>query len=268
MKAKIHEFEAYLLQNKYISQLTIHTYSKDICNNADLVDKLPVHPSKFDETFAFLFDDAGKSANVTNRTITSLRHYNEFLNATLQKYPLQKPGLTDAHVKRMLQQPDMSSFKGLRDKAILAVLCGSGLCVSELIGLNMEDVDIEKGCIYLKGKSKHCSRRTVTLQPEHMLTLCIYIFRCPSREEGQPLFFRKCTGKRLSRSWIWKIVQENAQQAEIPFNVTPSDLRKYFAYSLHEKGETIESIQNVLGINSYRDMQEYFTDYYAKLRSS
>lgn len=261
MNPTANTFEEYLLNSKYVSPLTAETYVKDINNHPDLVAKLPMDPANIYDTFSYLFT-TNQSVHTINRIITSLRHYNEFLNKQQNKFTDETIPLTDQDIEAILAQPDVATFRGARDKAIITILCRTGICIAELLALNIGDVDVGRGLLFLRGHSKKFKERIIKMEHKDILVICMYMLKCSNYTDNTPLFMGTGNNQRLSRAWIWRIVRKYGKKAGVSDNITPSDLRIYFAEHLHSQGESINSIQSALGTDKYKNMQEYMSEYY------
>lgn len=260
-------FRDFLLNHKCMANITISTYMKDIESNPQLAGLLPVHPDMLDAVLKEPMGQKQISICSANRLLTALRHYNEYLNYMKQQYPKESNLLTTDQIKRILAQPDTVKFTGLRNKVVLTLLCSTGITVSELISLNIGDVDTEHCTLQVNGGSKKYTGRKLPLAMEDMPVLCTYLIKTGRTDENAPLFAGTGAEKRLSRSWIWKIVGTYAKKAGYS-HVTPSDLRMYYVKAQRAQGLSAASVQRALGMGDYADLQDYYLEYYVRAKTS
>lgn len=156
----------------------------------------------------------------------------------------------------LLAQPDPRTPEGLRDRAILELLYGCGLRVSELVGLDVGDVDLEAELVRVLGKGDR--ERVVPLGSYAVRALQAYLQLARPRLAGrsQALFVAR-SGGRLSRQWVWKLLRRYAHKAGIARAVTPHVLRHSFATHLLEGGADLRSVQELLGHASVSTTQVY-----------
>ncbi|HNX14663.1 MAG TPA: tyrosine-type recombinase/integrase [Oscillospiraceae bacterium] len=145
--------------------------------------------------------------------------------------------LTESEVSRILLQPDTATFKGMRDRALLELSYASALRISELLSLNVGDVNISKAQIFSKDGKK---RRNVTIYPSAVICLSEYISAYSKMLHAQPpqtapLFVNQQL-TRLTRQGFWKIIKDYSKEAGIMKDVTPLMLRQSFAFHLVVKG--------------------------------
>jgi len=155
--------------------------------------------------------------------------------------------LTGSQVEALLAAPDVSTPLGLRDRAILEVLYATGLRVSELIGLQAGDLDMEVGLVTAFGKGR--KERLVPLGREARDWVARYLEVRPELAKGRkprPLFLSK-RGAGLSRMGLWGIVRRHAVTAGVEKVLTPHVLRHSFATHLLERGADLRSLQAMLG---------------------
>lgn len=161
--------------------------------------------------------------------------------------------LTYDEVERFLKQPDVTTWTGARDKAILEIMYASGLRVSEVCSLNIHDVDDS----FVKVKGKGGKERLVPIGEEALQSIDAYLalFRKESAKE-KALFLSK-NGRRIDRMTIWKQVKLYAKKAEILREISPHTLRHSFATHLLENGADLRIIQELLGHASIGTTDRY-----------
>ena len=140
-------------------------------------------------------------------------------------------------------RPDIKGEKGCRDKAMLELLYATGIRVSELIDLNIQDINLHTGTLHCaSGKSE----RMIPVYPTAVAAVSDYILRVRSliiTPDGGQALFTNLNGKRLTRQGFWKIVKGYAEQAGIVKEITPHTLRHSFALHLLENGADLKDIQ-------------------------
>ncbi len=176
--------------------------------------------------------------------------------------------LTSKEIDALLAQPDVSDVKGIRDKAMLELLYATGIKVSELIGLNLSDLNLGVSCI-------HCgegdNERLIPLYPVALKAVMNYlehsrmILAASSTENA---LFVNISGERLSRQGFWKILKVYVQSANITKDITPHTLRHSFATHLLENGADIHDIQEILGHRDLSSTQRYAQYLKDKMKNS
>lgn len=156
--------------------------------------------------------------------------------------------LNEAEMLRLIETPDTSNLRGLRDRAMLSVAYAAGLRVSELVGLSVGDVDLRRGIVSALGKGS--KRRLVPLGEVALAHLEAYLQARSAAEVGKkpsPVLFRSPRGGKLTRQGFWKIVGQHARNAGLRAGVHPHQLRHSFATHLLGGGADLRSVQTLLG---------------------
>jgi integrase/recombinase XerD len=161
-------------------------------------------------------------------------------------------------VSRLLDAPSPDTPAGLRDRALLELLYGSGLRVSELVGLDVDDVDLEEGAVKVLGKGG--KEREVPLGRPGREATSVYLVRArpvfaSARSRGALLLNQR--GGRLTRQSVNRILAEHVKTARIRRRVTPHSLRHSFATHLLEGGADVRVVQEMLGHASVATTQIY-----------
>lgn len=168
--------------------------------------------------------------------------------------------LSTGDVERLLEAPDTTDIKGIRDKAMLETMYATGLKVSELIALNVEDVNFMLGLITCRKSDSHHEDRVIYLYNKAVAALRTYLDSSRrflvSRENEQALFLN-INGGRMSRQGFWKLLKVYAERAGITQNITPHTLRHSFAAHLLENGADVRDIQQILGHADIASTQLY-----------
>jgi len=156
--------------------------------------------------------------------------------------------LTLQEVESLLNQPNLTTPLGIRDRAMLEMLYATGMRVSELTKLTINQINLEGGFVVLFGKGS--KERIVPLGKEAMKWLELYIKEVRiklNRKNDRPLLFLSQWGKEMSRQQFWKILKGYGRRAGIRKRITPHLLRHSFASHLLERGADLRSVQMMLG---------------------
>ena len=165
--------------------------------------------------------------------------------------------LTSREVELFLEQPDPTDAKGCRDKAMLELLYATGIRVSELIGLDLENLNLSAGFIRCASRGKE---RIIPLYQAAVRALQNYLDRVRPQMVEHPdekALFVNMSGERMSRQGFWKIIKHYQEKAGIQKDITPHTLRHSFAAHLLENGADLHSIQEMLGHADISSTQIY-----------
>lgn len=271
------EFEDYLKNEKSVSKNTFESYMRDLRKflnflTAHSVSSLgTVDEGILNRYIDYLFDDGKSSATVT-RSIASIKCFfqcmigkgylteNPVLQIRMQRCNKKAPQiLSGAEVELLLNSPDITDDKGIRDRAMLEVLYATGIRVSELIALDLDCVDLNAKTILCR--NERCAR-VIPLYPQAVCALERYLYLVRSayvsteRSQREPLFMN-LNGKRLTRQGFWKIVKIYARQAGIRQEITPHTLRHSFAVHLLKGGASLNDVKDILGHADISSTQVY-----------
>jgi integrase/recombinase XerD len=262
----VDRFFDYLAIEKGLSRNTLDSYGRDIRLFLDFLEKSQIHGlervSKLDVlSFIVALRKRGLSERSVARLQVTLRNLYRFLVSEnlLSENPLEaleSPKLTktlphvlsEEEVERLLDQPDPSTPVGFRDKTMLEVLYATGLRVSEIISLRLDQVNLEIGCIRILGKGDR--ERIVPIGAVAQEFLRVYL------QEGrkQTLKGRASTyvfvtprAWKMTRQGFWKIIKKYGLRAGIKGRLTPHTLRHCFASHLLDRGADLRSVQALLG---------------------
>lgn len=269
------DFGDYLVNQKNVSDNTLDSYLRDVEHFLSFLKEQQVNePGDVDEIQMNLYIErltALKKSNATiTRNVASIRCFYYFLiqsgmakenpakNIKLEKVSKKLPQiLTGNEIELLLSQPDPTEPKGCRDKAMLELLYATGIRSSELVDLNVEDVNLQAGI--LRCKSDKAERR-IPIYAAAVSAVSDYITRVRSlilSPDGGQALFTNLNGKRLTRQGFWKIVKGYAEQAGIIKEITPHTLRHSFALHLLENGADLKDIQVMLGHADISSTQVY-----------
>jgi len=219
--------------------------------------------------YLLILAEKGSSASTILRRLASLRGFYLFLldegliDIELPDYegpklPKRLPMvLSEDEVNRLLDAPDLKKESGIRDKAMLEVMYGSGLRVSELLALKFSSVNFSSGLITLLGKGK--KERSVPIGDFALGYLTSYIKgpRKTNKGASSAYLFLNKDGKPLSRVYFFKAIKAYALKAGIETNVSPHTLRHSFATHLLEHGAELRAVQEMLGHSKISTTQIY-----------
>jgi integrase/recombinase XerD len=269
------KFETYLKEVKKASQNTLSSYLRDIRQFGDYLDLhgaggyTDAGEEQLSDYIARL-RAAGKSVATVSRNIASLKSFYGFLlsegiverNPTGQLVPDKTTQrlpqiLSSKEVELLLEQPECTDLKGYRDRAMLELLYATGIRVSELIALNVSDVNLGVGVIRCVS---HDKERVIPLYPTAVRALSEYIEYIRPQMIAHPdeqSLFVNISGDRMSRQGFWKIIKSYQAKARIEKTITPHTLRHSFAAHLLENGADLRSIQEMLGHADISSTQIY-----------
>lgn len=269
------KYERYLTDEKKASKNTLSSYLRDIrqlgtfLEESEDTDYVTATADQLAEYIDHL-RQIGKSVATVSRNIASAKNFYGWmkLNGFVSENPtgLLVPDkathklpeiLTAQEVELLLEQPQCTDRKGYRDKAMLELLYATGIRVSELINLDVEDVNLGGAIIYCRGRDKV---RTIPLYPAAVKALKDYVeFIRPDMiaAPNERALFVNVGGERMSRQGFWKIVKSYQQKAGIEKDITPHTLRHSFATHLLENGADLHSIQEMLGHADISSTQIY-----------
>ena len=270
----IMRYEDYLIHTKHASDNTVASYMRDLRQYASYLGSEGIDVLDADQDVVSGYMNSmkanGKSAATISRALASIKSLyifavqnreieeNPIHNIKIDKAEKKLPQiLTGKEVELLLQQPKVTEMKGCRDKAMLEVLYATGIRVSELINLNIDDVSITGGFIRCESGGK---TRIIPLYPEAVQALHTYIDDVRLKMLANPSehsLFVNVSGERMSRQGFWKIIKFYQEKAQIDKDITPHTLRHSFAAHLLENGADLRSIQEMLGHSDISSTQVY-----------
>ena len=281
METEIKEFIDYLHNDKKASYNTETSYQRDLMKMAEYFHKNGIDDvSKVTETNVnsyMLYLEKENRANTTiSRYVASMKAFFKYLHNSHQidKEPtdLLKPPkvekklpevLTVEEMTRLLDQPSGSAPKEIRDKAMLELLYATGIRVTELINLKLEDINIDMNylIVYQEGKRERIipfgdtAKKAVKNYLENSRDKLV-------KDKDNEYLFTNCQGEKMSRQVFWKLLKFYGEQAGIQSEITPHIFRHSFAAHLVENGADLRAVQEMLG---HSDIST--TQMYAKLSS-
>lgn len=259
-----------------LSNKTIEAYGRDLAQFSAYLESLEIDdPKAIDESCLLGFLDRMNKQKLAStsvaRKMTAVRCFIKFLclereiaKSPLDAMPVAKPSkrlpksLDVEEIAKLLQAPNINEPLGLRDRAMLETLYATGLRVSELVGLRVDDVNLKMGFVRCVGKGD--KERVVPLGEIAAHLIEAYMDRArgalAGMERSEYLFLNKY-GHPMSRVMFWKIIKKYAIEAGISRPITPHMLRHSFATHLLERGADLRSVQEMLGHASIATTQIY-----------
>lgn len=280
----ISAYENYLSKVKQASTNTVSSYMRDIRQFSDWLrseDVAIVDASQLNiSDYLSHLEDEGRSGATVSRSLASLKNFYAYLvtSGFLNKTPVvdihidrgekKLPQiLTGREIEQLLAQPSCVDAKGYRDKAMLEVMYATGMRVSELIALDVDDVNLSIGMIKCSGGKKS---RAIPLYPGALRALTAYLRDVRDTMVAVPdekALFVNVSGVRMSRQGFWKILKHYQSTAHIEKDITPHTLRHSFAVHLLENGADLGSLQELMGHSDISSTQMYAHMVDTKLKS-
>lgn len=274
MEKQVKLFLEFLQNDKKVSDNTLQSYRRDIVYYNKYLDENKINYTKVKEAdikeYLNHLQEVGKKSSTVSRNLASIRSFYQFLvrNKKAKEDPtnnIQSPKvekkapsvLTAQEVELLLDQPKDVDLKGTRDKAMLEFAYATGMRVTEIISLNMENVNLEEGYVTCKTGSKE---RNIPLGTMSLKALKEYVEEARPvliRDESIKALFVNINGQRLTRQGFWKIVKFYKEQAHITKDITPHVLRHSFATHLLQNGADLKAIQTMLGHSDISSTQVY-----------
>lgn len=260
MDRYIDKFIRYLEIEKGASAHTIANYSIDLMALRDFLNNKPLEEIDHLTLRRFLasLKDKGYAKATMARKLACLRSFFKFLcrDGYIKSNPakaMHSPKLDKklplflglGEMLKLLSLPSRDTLLGLRDRAILEALYSTGIRVSELVGLNLEDIDFIGGVLKVYGKGKR--ERFAPIGDKALGAIRIYLAKCSHTEEGRKALFLDKNGRRLSSQGIRRIIGKYINKLSRKINISPHTLRHTFATHLLERGADLRSIQELLG---------------------
>ena len=274
MEKKIKLFLEFLQKDKKLSNNTLQSYKRDITQYESYINEENLQYLKVtkDDIKKYLenLKNIGKKTSTISRNLASIRSFYQYLVRTkkIKEDPtegIQSPKvekrvpsvLSSKEVELLLEQPKDVDLKGIRDKAMLEFAYATGMRVTEIINLNIEDVNLKEGYVSCTNANK---QRNIPLGAISINALKEYIKKARPyliKSEDEKSLFVNINGKRLTRQGFWKIVKFYKEQAHIDKDITPHVLRHSFATHLLQNGADLKAIQVMLGHSDISSTQVY-----------
>ena len=269
----IDDYIKYIKEKKKLSNNTINSYKNDLKKYIDYLDNNNIKIDNVVEndiiSYTIKLEKENISVSTISRCISSIKSFHDYLffygqNKTDPSKNIKKPKmekstidiLTEKEIESLLEFKDLSKFKNIRDKAIFEVLYGTGIKVSELVCMNIEDIDLDIDYIYCNsGKNK----RVIPLSDITKYYLNMYIIKARQNmvQVGENALFVNSFGQRFTRQGLWKVIKSHADKVKINKNINPTMLRHSFAIHLLNKGANIAAVSKILGNSNLASLQCY-----------
>lgn len=275
MRGEVDRFEQYLREVKQASENTVQSYRRDLMQMITYLEEKEIREAaKVTKTslhgYILHMEEQGKAPTTISRMMAAMKAFfnYECMQACIRRNPaesLHAPKvekkapviLSVDQVSALLAQPSGQTPKEIRDKAMLALLYATGIRVSELIGIQMEDINMNIGFLVCRDGERE---RTIPFGRSAKAALEEYLEHARNellRGKGSDYFFVNCTGGAMSRQGFWKIIKYYGEKAGIEEDITPHTLRHSFAAHLIARGADMRAVQTILGHSDMATTQMY-----------
>ncbi len=267
-------YTSYLKKEKRLAQNTLSSYAHDVQAYFHYADQAAEKVIMADKHMILTYLTHLKKENRSNATISrsliALKNFYDYLIKTgiaienpardvkPPKVEKKLPQILSMHeIETLLAQPGHADIKGFRDTAMLEVLYATGIRVSELIQLDVTDVNLDMGFVRCVSGGQE---RIIPIGRICVNALHAYLHNARpllSKSEDEPSLFLNMMGERMSRQGFWKLLKQYARSAGITKTITPHTLRHSFAAHLLENGADLQSVQSMLGHTEIATTQIY-----------
>ena len=269
MEELISEFIDYLKNVKSTSENTLLSYRRDLLRMADYMKRRGIEnvrdisQDRVLDYVRSLMEEQFATSSIARHN-TSIKTFFRYLleNGNIDDNPaenikslrVEKKSvriLTEDEIENLMSQDFGVTAKGERDRAILELMYATGLKASEMIGLKMDNIDIALSCIKLPNKTGEGADRMIPYGKKAKEALNRYLQRgrdgLLGDKEDDGTVFLNCSGERMSRQGLWKLIKNYVKKAGINADITPFTLRHSFAAHLVENGADAPSLQEMMG---------------------
>ncbi len=274
MEEQLNLFFRFLENEKKVSLNTLQSYKRDLKQFEKYLETSEEGYKDLTnegiKDYIKYMQEEGKKPSTISRGLASIRSFYQYeaKNKIVEKDPtegIQSPKiekrvpsvLTSNEVALLLEQPKNVDLKGTRDKAMLEFAYATGMRVTEIISLNVEDINLETGYATCRNGKKE---RTVPIGEMSLKALKDYMLNARQtmiKDDSEKALFVNVNGQRLTRQGFWKIIKYYKEQAHIDKDITPHVLRHSFATHLLQNGADLKSIQTMLGHSDILSTQIY-----------
>lgn len=275
MDDEIRRFVMYLKDVKRASGNTVMSYQSDLTKmmiyakqqGADDVDEVS---ATILNSYVLFLERSGMAASTISRYIASMKAFFEYLvrehrladdpayQLKAPKVEKKMPGILSVQeMEHLLEQPVLDNPKGYRDKAMLELLYATGMRVSELISLSVDDVNLRFGWIICRDGERE---RMIPFGAKAGNALAQYLEKGRSsflKTDNSGILFLNCSGSSMSRQGFWKVLKGYAQKAGIEKDITPRMFRHSCAAHMASNGAQLQTIQEILGHTDLTATQIY-----------
>lgn len=284
MNSALQDFLIYLKDVKNASGNTIASYQQDLKRLFGYLEKQNVTDTqKISETilnsYILNMEREGRSPATVSRHLASIKAFILYLikRGILHEDPTERMhnpkvekkapvALTLDEIKRLFEEPDVSSYKGIRDKAMLELLYATGIRVSELVSLQISDVNIKNKYVTIRNIK---NERVIPFGSMAKQALETYLLQARDKfvdKAESDMLFTNLNGEKMSRQGFWKIMKSYGKEAGITKEITPQILRHSFAVHMMENGADLQSVGELLGHIDVTSTQVYMQGRQKKLR--
>lgn len=275
MNGEIEQFIEYLKDVKQMSRNTVQSYRRDLLQMAAYLEERGIRDAgKVTKTsihsYILFLERQGKAAATISRMLASMKaffHY-EMSEGKIRRNPaelvrapkIEKKAptiLTVEEVTALLKQPKERTSKEIRDRAMLELLYATGIRVSELTGLTVNDINVRIGFLTCHDSGRE---RTIPFSGAAKTAIEDYLETARpelTKKKESPWLFVNCSGGQMSRQGFWKIIKYYGEKAGIREDITPHTLRHSFAAHLIGSGADMRAVQTILGHSDMATTQLY-----------
>ena len=267
MEKVIENFIAYMRESKKASQNTEISYERDLKKLARYLRKQKImdfsEVTKTDlQGYLKELQKENLALSTISRNIASIRALYHYMIRTGKMPEI----LSVEEVDRLLKQPNLNTPKGIRDNAMMELMYATGMRVSELIHLQITDINLQMGYVICHDSEKeriipigNVSRNAILQYMEHSRGFFV-------KNKKESSLFTNCSGKSMSRQGFWKVLKGYAVDAGIHRDITPHTLRHSFAVHMLQNGADVKSVQEMLGHSDISSTQIYLGMNVARMR--
>lgn len=270
----IKKYKDYIMKDKGLAQNTSEAYIRDILQFEDYLTKKNIDDLiKVNKTIVITYlmelQREGRAVSTISRKLASIRcFYQHLLNSNIIKEDptlnLQSPKperklpniLTKEEVELLLDQPSEENYKGIRDKAMLELLYATGIKVSEIVSLNLGNLNLDSGYLNISELNKRVIP-VGSIALKHLKNYVTFYRHEMLKDNKEPALFLNYNGNRLTRQGFWKIIKGYTSKLDIDKKITPQTLRNSFAVHLLENGADIKMVQEMMGHSDVSTTQVY-----------
>ena len=274
MEKQINSFLEFIKEDKKLSENTLQSYKRDLMQfenyvNSNKLNFIKIAEEDMKKYFSHLQEN-GKKTSTISRNVASIRSFYQYLvrNKKVKKDPtdkIQSPKvekkapsvLSSQEVALLLEQPKDIDLKGSRDKAMLEFAYATGMRVTEIISLDIDNVNLKEGVVVCKTGAKQRNIPLGSLSLKALKEYTEHARKILLKDDNEKALFVNVNGQRLTRQGFWKIIKYYKEQAHITKDITPHVLRHSFATHLLQNGADLKSIQTMLGHSDISSTQVY-----------
>lgn len=274
MDKAIKKFLKFIKVDKKLSKNTLESYQRDILQYKEYITENNINyvNVKNEDIINYLeyLHTINKKSSTISRHLASIRLFYQYLAKSkivkedptkgIQSPKIEKKApsvLSSQEVSLLLDQPKGEDLKSIRDKAMLEIAYATGMRVTEIISLNISDIDLTNSSVTCKTENKQriipLGKMSLHALQEYMETARLNMIK----DDNEQALFVNVNGKRLTRQGFWKIIKYYKEQAHISKEITPHVLRHSFATHLLQNGADLKSIQTMLGHSDISSTQVY-----------